>query len=236
MLKNYFDDLTADLSVESERIRKFFATHKLSAGENREGLVAKLLAGHLIPSATIETGLILASSGEFSNQSDVVLVDSGSNRPLHGHRPIPLWLVEATYGVIEVKTQLTPATIKDAVDKCVRYKKLPRKFQDAFGRQKLTESLFCIWAFDAPAPATAKSNLEAALSGLPQAVQPDFVICPGRFLVRGGHYLDLSTNGQIGSEYRKTRLKAVGGDVSKLLPEAFEMLELGANTLPAFLH
>ena len=55
MLKTYFDDLSADLAREIERIREFFATHKPSAGTNREDLVAKLLKSHVLPTVGVET-------------------------------------------------------------------------------------------------------------------------------------------------------------------------------------
>lgn len=236
MLKGYFDDLTADLNKESERVRRFFATHRPSAGTNREDLVAKLLSGHIVPNAGIETGLVLSSSGQFSNQSDILLVDRLSNTALHGHRPIPLWLAESVYAVIEVKTQLTPTEIKDSVEKCVRFKNLPTNFADSLQRQKISDSLFCIWAFEAPQPTTAKKNIEAALLNIPRALHPDFIVVPGSFLVRGGKYYELSSLGQPGSSQYAMKLSAAGGDPSKMLLEHFEMLDLGENTIFTFLY
>jgi len=236
MLKGYFDDLTTDLTRESERIRRFFASHCPSAGSNREALVAKLLAGHILPCIGIEAGLVLSSSGEFSSQADILLVDRLSNAPLHGHRPIPLWLLEAIYGVIEVKTQLTPTEIADSVEKCVRFKSLQPRFDDSFQRQKIFDSLFCIWGFEAPQPATARKNIEAVLSGLPRAQHPDFIVVPGSFIFRGGRYFELSSIGQAGSPDYNRKLAAAGGDPSKLLTEDFEMLELGTHTLVAYLY
>jgi hypothetical protein len=87
MLKKYFDDLNGDLNRQSERIREFFATHRLSAGENREDIVAGLLKDHILPMAGIGTGLVMSSEGDFSNQSDVVLFDPLSNAPLFPRRP-----------------------------------------------------------------------------------------------------------------------------------------------------
>lgn len=236
MLKKYFDDLTADLSRESERIREFYATHRPSAGTNREDLVAKLLAGHIIPCIGIETGLVLSGSGEFSNQSDILLVDRLSNTALHGQLPIPLWLVEAVYGVIEVKTHLTPTEIADCVAKCRRFKTLPKKFADSIGQQKISDSLFCIWAFEGPKPGVAKKNIELALAGIPRELHPDFIIVPGSFLLRGGKYFELSSLGQVGSTYYKMKLEAVGGDPTKMMAEDFEMLDLGRNTIIAFIY
>lgn len=236
MLEQYFSDVTADLNRNSQRIRTFFSTHAPSAGNNREDMVAKLLKEHILPLAGIGTGLVMSATGEFSNQSDVVLFDPASNGPIFQQSPIPIWLLEAVYSVIEVKTQLTPTTIADTIAKCRRFKTLPKRYSDSHGRQKISDHLFILWSFEAPNNTTAKSNLISALSGVPQSEQPDFIVVPGKFLVRGGGYHDLSTNGQAGSSHYQSRLQAVGGDPNRLLPEPFEMLDLGDNTLTAFLY
>ena len=178
----------------------------------------------------------MSATGEFSNQSDVVLYDPLSNGPLYRQSPIPIWLLEAVFGVIEVKTQLTPTTLRDSIAKCRRFKQLSKHYDDSFGRQNIDDHLFIIWSFDAPTNATVKRNLAAELANVPYHEQPDFVIVPGRFLVRGGQYHDLSTNGQVGSQHYQQRLAALGGDSSKLLAEQFEMLDLGTNALTAFLY
>lgn len=237
MLKDYFDELTDDLARESDRIRQYFASHVASAGANREDLVAKLLRSHILPAAGVETGLILSASGELSNQSDVVLVDRTSNGPLHGDRPIPLWLLESVYAVIEVKTQLTPTTIADSVQKSVRLKRLAPNYADSLGQQKITDTLFCLWSFECPDNLQlAKSNISSAMSGIPHHQHPDFIVVPGRFLWRGGHYYDVSANGQKGSPWHQMRLAEVNGDESQLLVPGFKMLDLGPNTLFTFLY
>jgi hypothetical protein len=236
LLKQYFDDLNADLNRSSERIRQFFATHAPSAGSNRESLVANLLKDYILPQAGVGSGLVMSATGEFSNQSDVVLYDPLSNGPLYRQSPIPIWLLEAVFGVIEVKTQLTPTTLRDSIAKCRRFKQLPKHYDDSFGRQKIVDHLFILWSFDAPSNNTAKNNIVTELANVPHHEQPDFIIVPGRFVVRGGQYYDLSTNGQVGSQHYQERLAAVEGDSSKLLAQQFEMLDLGTNTLTAFLH
>jgi len=138
--------------------------------------------------------------------------------------------------VIEVKTQLTPSEIADSVEKCARFKSLPPRFDGSFQRQKIFDSLFCIWGFEAPQPATARKNIEAVLSGLPPAQHPDFIVVPGSFIFRGGRYFELSSIGQAGSPDYNRKLAAAGGDPSKLLTEDFEMLELGTHTLVAYLY
>lgn len=234
MLKQYLDDLTNDLNRNSERIRQFFATHHLSAGENREELVSNLLKEHILPMAGISTGLVMSANGAFSNQSDVVLFDPLSNAPLFPKNPIPIWLLEATFGVIEVKTQLSPTEIADAVAKCRRFKSLQKHFADGLGRRHLDTHLFILWAFEAPSNATAKTNIQAALQGVPDELQPDFVVVPGRFIVTSGEYRRLSLYGQIGSAAHAQAVAASGNNPLSM-PVPLQMLDLGPNTLAAFL-
>ena len=235
MLKKYFDDLNGDVNRQSERIREFFSTHRLSAGENREDIVAGLLKDHLLPMAGIGTGLVLSCDGEFSNQSDVVLFDPLSNAPLFPRSPIPIWLLEATYGVIEVKTQLNPTELADAVSKCRRFKTLSKHFADGIGRRHIDEHLFVLWAFEAPSNETAKANIQSALTGVPDVEQPDFIVVPGRFIMQGGTYRRLAYYGKRGSLHYNQQVMRFGGDETKLPPPPFEMSDLSSNTLTAFL-
>jgi hypothetical protein len=235
LLKKHFENISDDLNRQSQRIRNFY-THAPSAGVSRENLVAKLLEGHLLPVAGVSTGIIASYSGEYSNQSDIVLFDPQSNGPIYKDGPAPIWLLEAVYAMIEVKTAFNKATLADVIDKCRRFKRFEKAYDDSHGRQKLSDHLFIMWAFEAPKDHTAKENLLDAIADVPQCEQPDFVIVPGRFLVKGGHYHDLSSNGQAGSVHYQNRLNEVGGDISKLLEEPFEMLSLGQNSLIAFFH
>lgn len=235
MLKQYLEDLSDDLNRNSERVRQFFASHRLSAGENREELVANLLKDHILPMAGIGTGLVMSADGAFSNQSDIVLFDPLSNAPLFPQNPIPIWLLEATFGVIEVKTHLNPTELQDAVSKCKRFKSLRKNYADAIGRRHIDDHLFILWAFNAPSNETAKANIKAALSGIAEELQPDFIIVPGRFVMTGGGYRRLSTHGQVGSDAHRNNILHAGGDASRLATPSFNMLDLGSNTLAAFL-
>jgi hypothetical protein len=237
MIKDYFDDANRDLSRESARMRRDFATHRHSAGTNREAIVADLLKRHLLPSVGIETGLVASASGDLSAQSDIILVDKASNIALHSQRPIPIWLVESVYAVIEVKTQLTPSTLSDSVNKCRRLKALPKNYADSFGRQSIYDTLFCLWSFEAPADLrVAKENISSAVASLKVDERPDFIVCPGSFLWQGGSYFDLGRNGQRGSPHYEMRLKEVGGDLEKLLNPSDEMIGMGDHSLFTFFY
>jgi len=231
---DYFADVAKEMRLRSASIRRDFASHRPSAGRNREDLVARFLEEHLPKQFFVDNGLLISPSGYFSNQADVVVVDHLRNAPLHGSRPEKLWPIEAAYALFEVKTHLSPDDMADAVQKCRRFKTLERQFLLAPGGPRNRESIFVLWAYDSPTPTTAKANLIAALAGVPRAEQPDFVIVPDRFVARGGEYLELARLGQPESPHRRALRGKHGPNLSALLPEVVEMDDLGENSLTAW--
>lgn len=233
-LPDYFSDISAQLCIESERIRNFFSSHRPTAGENREDLVAKFLSNHLPKKFGISSGLIVSKEGQFSNQADVIISDQINNAPLFSTSAQPIWLVESVFSLIEVKTQLTPSTLKDSVEKCRKFKLLNRDYS-SLAQQNITESLFVLWAFEGPKPETAKINIESAFKDVPQSERPDFIIVPGSILVRSGHYYELSTIGQAGSQHREQLRQRHNGNEELLLGNGIEVADLGQNALLAFI-
>lgn len=234
ILPDYFADVAKQMRLQSEVIRRDFASHRPSAGRNREDLVAGFLTEHLPKQFFVDGGLLITPSGYFSSQADLVVVDHLRNSPLHASRPEKLWPVEATYALFEIKTHLSPSDIADAVTKCRRFKMLERQFLATPEGPRNRESLFVLWAYDSPTPTTAKANLIAALAGVPRSEQPDFVIVPDRFVALGGEYLLLSKLGQPDSPYRRALQDQHGSDLSALLPETLEVNDLGENSLAAW--
>jgi len=106
-IHEYFADIAEELNRQSNSIRKRFASHRPSAGRNREKLVADFLRAYLPKAYGIDTGLILASTGEFSNQADIVIFDATYGAPLFPDASEKLWLIESVYAMIEVKTDLS---------------------------------------------------------------------------------------------------------------------------------
>lgn len=201
-IENYFDSISEELQRRSERIRLGFSTHRLSAGENRESILAEFLESSLPKAYAIDSGLVLSKSGEFSNQADLLIVDQQNNAPLYPAEAKRLWLVEAVYGMIEVKSSLSPSDIADAVAKGRRFKHLPREFADLPASPRIRESLFVIWAWTAPSPETLKQNLVECLRDLPREEHPDFVVVPGSVVVTAGQYRELARLGHPGTKRR----------------------------------
>jgi len=207
VIPDYLADVANEMRRKSTSIRRDFATHRLSAGENREDVVKQFPSEHLPKRFGVSSGLVVSRDNVFSNQADLLVVDSLNNAPLYGSSANQLWTVESVFALIEVKTTLGPSELRDAIAKGRRFKSLRRSYFDCGRGQRIQDSLFVIWAFDCAEPATFKKNLLDALYGLPRTEQPDFVIVPDKLFVSGGSFLELQTLGQptspIGLTYTK---------------------------------
>ena len=236
VLPEYFADVAKGLASKSDAIRRDFATHNLSAGENREDEVEKILEGIFPKRFGVSTGLILSNDGVFSKQADLVIVDDQNNVALYPENRNKLWPVESVYALIEVKTQLGPRDIDDAIVKGRTFKRLPRKFLNPHGNfslQKIQASLFVIWAFESPSPKVVKENLSAALSDIPCEERPDFIVVPDRLMAQSGQYLELGRLGMPNSQHRQELISIHGQDLSHLIPEPVEVYDLKEYSLLA---
>ena len=234
ILPEYLSDVTRDMRAKSAAIRRDFASHRLSAGENREDLVAEFLVNHLPRRFGVSSGMVISHDGVVSNQADLVVVDEQNNAPLYAATRNKLWPVEAVYALIEVKTTLHPGELADAIAKGRRFKALKRRFCEAGQVQRIADSLFVIWAFDSAASSTVKANLLAALEGIPRSEQPDLIVVPDRLVARAGSYLEISKLGQATSPYRAQLHAQHGPNLESLFPEPVEVGELGENALLAW--
>jgi hypothetical protein len=231
----YFVSITQQMRIQSAAIRRDFAPHRGSAGENREDLVHRFLTAHLPKRFRVDTGLLISREGQFSNQADLILVDDLNNAPLHGMSPNRLWPIEAAYALIEVKTLLTPSEIADAIQKCRRFKKLNRSFMETLGPPKaVPESLFVLWAYEGASSKTIKENLQQAIQGIPGSEQPDLIIVLGQVVGMSGCYLETARIGRPGSTLRTTLEARFGQDLSHLMPEPLELWDFGENALLAW--
>lgn len=230
----YLSDVAREMRSKSASIRRDFASHRLSAGENREDLVKTFLIDHLPRKFGVSSGMVISHDGAFSNQADLLVVDTLNNSPLYAAARNQLWPVEAIYALVEVKTSLSPSDLSDAIAKGRRFKTLNRRFCETEFPQRITDSLFVIWGFDCPSPATFKDNLLTALSDVPRSEQPDFIVVPDRIVVRSGTYFELSRLGQPNSPYRAQLHMQHGPNLGTLMAELAEVDNLGENSLLAW--
>ena len=234
VLPEYLSDVARDMRAKSAAIRRDFASHRLSAGENREDLVDEFLTNHLPCKFGVSSGMVISHDGVFSNQADLVVVDQQNNAPLYAATRNKLWPVEAVYALVELKTTLRPSDLADAIAKGRKFKTLKRRFCEAGQAQRMTDSLFVIWAFDSAASITVKANLFAALAGVPRSEQPDLIVVPDRLVARAGSYIEVSRLGQPNSLYRAQLHAQHGPDLEALMPDPAEVGDLGENALLAW--
>lgn len=216
------------MAAKSAAIRRNFATHRLSAGENREDLVSQFLREHLPQRFGISSGLIFSSEGLFSNQANVIVVDHLNNAPLHASSRNNLWPVEAVYALVEVKTSLSPSEIKDSVAKCRRFKQMNRSFCKPLQQGK---SLFVIWAFEGPSAERLKANLVAELTAVPDGERPDLVVVLSGTVAMAGDYREIARLGQPDSPHRNQLHARYGADLSSLLRGSLDVVDAGDNAL-----
>ncbi len=176
----------------------------------------------------------MSKDGEFSNQADIVVTDKLNNAPLFPSAAEPIWLVESVYALIEVKTQLSPTTLKDSIKKCQRFKELNRNFYE-LTQQNIYESLFVLWAFESPSSDTVGKNIRDAYKEIPIKLRPDFIVVPGGIVCRSGSYYEISKLGQENSNHRKNLIERYGNNINVVLLEGLEIEDLGDNSILAFI-
>ena len=233
-LPQYFANIAEELDTKSKAIRRDFASHRPTAGGHRESLLATMLRNYLPREFGIDTGLVASSDGQFSNQADLIVIDHSWNAPFYPSGPSRIWLVEAVYAMIEVKTNISPTELADSINKCRRFKQLRRKFSEAPTSPAIQESVFVLWSFESPKAETLKQNLVEALRDLPVTEQPDFVVVPGQLVATCGSYRELSALGQPGSSYRQNLEKQYGPHVRDLV-DWVQIAECGKDSLLVWL-
>jgi hypothetical protein len=231
-IPDHFSDVAKELDAKSKAIRRDFATHRGSGGSNRESLLADFLRNYLPRKFGIDTGLIVSSDGQFSNQADLIIIDQGWNAPLYPSVANRIWLVEAVYALIEVKTSLSPNELTDGIDKCRRFKRLNRQFSKAPNAPLITDSLFILWSFESPKSETLKKNLVELINAVPISERPDFVVVPGQLVATCGSYREISVLGQPGSSHRLALEKQYGRpNLTGLVFDTVPVSECGSDSL-----
>lgn len=228
---DYMSDVAQEMAQTSEMVRRDFASHHLSAGENREDIVRKFLSDHLPSRFGIDSGLVISSGGVFSNQADLLVVDEQNNPPLYAGYRHRLWPVESVYALIEVKAQLTPAELRDAIEKGRRFKSMRREFCPTGTPQRMEDSLFLIWAFDSAQPSTLKDTLIRELADIELAERPDLIVVPDKLVAMAGTYHETVRLGQPDSPYRREIEANNPAMIETVQDETAVVYDLGKNSL-----
>lgn len=232
-ITKYYELVANKLNKKANDIGISSSTNRLSSDENRES-VGNFLTDNIPNAFKVDLGYILSMDGEFSNQEELLIVDSMFNSPLFLDNKNKVWLAESVYAMIDVKSKLTNTELKDTMAKCRDFKQMRRYYQSMPSIPRVKDSLFIIWGQDGSSPETIKSNILKALKDIPVEEQPDFIVIPNSMIVTGGSYRKMSQFGQEGSQLNQ---RVMSDNPGKSYQDIFEIYEFtkSENSILMFL-
>ena len=126
-LDSLFEGSLLRLRTEAEYFSRL-TDHNPELGRLNKSHLVKLLRDYLPPKIGVGTGFIVSGGTHLrqSPQCDIVLYDALNNAPLYKSDTWSIFPIEMVYGVIEVKTTLNNASLKEAFDKCAAIRKMCR--------------------------------------------------------------------------------------------------------------
>ena len=127
-VKKYFLSLGQELDALKERVRYLIADrHWQTDGEWKESVVRQVLRRHLPIDVVVGRGFVVSpEEAKTSSQIDVLIYD-GSKPVLFRDGDLVFVTADAVLAVIEVKTDITPATLRAALVKLHRNISIVRK-------------------------------------------------------------------------------------------------------------
>jgi hypothetical protein len=127
-LRQHYEDTEQALIAEGQRAGVL--TSSTSIGRAREIVINGFLSDHLPKRVAVERGELIDSHDRSSGELDTILVDHDSMAwRIGGESLVP---VEATPGVLEVKSSLSGKNLEDALRKVARVKSLTRVSSGGF--------------------------------------------------------------------------------------------------------
>jgi hypothetical protein len=125
-VKCVFDSIAAKLRIDFEFLTKQIE-HRQSKGRIRElEIVEEFLRVYMPGTIGIGHGEIVATSGEVSNETDIVFYHSLGCPILLNKDGYKVFPVECVHGIMEVKSDLDARELEDAFNKISRLKRFPK--------------------------------------------------------------------------------------------------------------
>lgn len=126
-LREQFLGLSRVIKAEFEKISSQIP-HAGERGTSREEILTKSFLKKYLPERfSIGTGQIFATNRQFSLQQDAVIYDAFNCPLLLKSDRTNLFPCESVYAVIEIKSKLNSFQLKDALEKIVSAKTLPKR-------------------------------------------------------------------------------------------------------------
>jgi hypothetical protein len=109
--KEYYGSLAEELKVKSEKI-SLLVSHGQTVGNYREYILREMLRKYIPKKFSVATGFIEG----ISQQIDIIIYDSFNHSPTFIEGELVVVKKEAVRGIIEVKSNLITAKLKEALD------------------------------------------------------------------------------------------------------------------------
>ena len=174
------------LKDDFDKIRKSMPHHGV-AGQETENLLIDFLNGRLPRRFAAVSGLVIDTANSLSKQCDVLIYDA-ENSPVYRAGSVGQILPsDSIASVIEVKSKLNKAELKDAAEKIASVKKLQRSpitnldQPVNFSNFIINNSLGVVFAYDSTTSLkTIAKNLKEINKKLPRAQWIDVVVVLGK--------------------------------------------------------
>ena len=239
IFKSIAEKLAIDFKYMSSEIE-----HRPSKGRVRESeLVEQFLRKYLPMTIGISHGEIVATTGEISNECDVVIYESRTGPILLTKTDYQIFPVESVYGILEVKSLLNNTELKDALGKISKVKKFPKTaFEPQTGTIITTTNLYdkewsyfptvgFIFAYDSIDLVNLKNHLDELQKDLPFNERIDSVWVLNKGMIVNW---DNSASKVNHTPTSKTRLRAIGSENPLLLMIIHLQQLFQASWMPKF--
>ncbi len=119
-------------NVSAKLMQEFLETEKtlvfpLDRGAGREEAIRTFLKEKLPRRFGVSKGFVVSHTGEQSSQCDIIVYDADTSPIFYSDLNQEVFPVESVYGVIEVKSRLTPEVLDEAIKNIKAFKQVPRK-------------------------------------------------------------------------------------------------------------
>ncbi len=135
-MRSYYQRFTEAMLSEVENIADAVA-HQGEKGRNNEQVLVRFLEKYLPKRYSIDTGHVVASNGDRSSQTDIIIHDRLNTPALFLAGASILVPIETTYAVISVKTTLNKAELRSAVEQIASVRRLPNEASFQYSRGEI---------------------------------------------------------------------------------------------------
>jgi len=114
-----------ELGAQSTRVRDLIGdTHWLTDGQHKEQILKGFIRRYLPPSVSATTGFVIGVDESVSPETDILLTTETHSTSLYIDGDLRITTPENVLASLEVKTSLSTSTMKDAIGKVLKLRKV----------------------------------------------------------------------------------------------------------------